>query len=131
MKSEKIQIRDLPEGLLNKSWQQILPYSVGLLGVVRDERGERAQLIGSGTLVRVDELPGILTAQHVVASRRWKESEHLGLCFLADVHRPTVDMQYLRVIEVAKPLSDPKGPDLAVIVLPPTDIAWLKDKRLF
>ncbi len=98
MKSEKIQIRDLPEELLDNSWLQILPYSVGLLGVLRGEREERAQLIGSGTLVRVNEARGILTAQHVVVSRRWKESTHLGLCFLADVHKPTVDMQYLRVI---------------------------------
>ena len=131
MKYENMQIKDLPEGLLDKSWQQILPYSVGLLGIIREDRGERAHLIGSGTFVRVDDLPGILTAHHVVTSRRWKEAELLGLCFLGDVHRPAIDMRYLRVIEIAKPLSPAKGPDLAAVVLPPADFVWLREKRLF
>lgn len=131
MGTEKIPIKDLPEDILRASWQSILPYSIGLLQVVSGEGGERAQLMGSGTLVRVDDKQGILTAQHVVASRRWKQSTHLGLCFLADIHRPIIHTDYLKVLEVARPLSDSKGPDLAVILLPPTDVTWLQEKRLF
>lgn len=127
---ERIQIKDLPEDILHNSWQRILQYSVGLLGLVRGDREERAQLVGSGTLVRVDDTKGILTAQHVVTCRRWKQSTHLGLCFEPEIHRPSIDMNYLNVIEVTRPASDSKGPDLAVILLPPSDIGWLKEKRL-
>ena len=131
MESERINEKDLPEGLWDNLWQQIFPYCVGLLAFIRGEHGEQAQLMGSGTLVRVDHTIGILTAQHVVAPRHWKQATHLGLIFMTDVHKPTINMQYLRLIEVAKPLSPSKGPDLGVIILPPTDAAWLKEHRSF
>lgn len=131
MKLENIQIKDLPDQLLEKAWQQILPYEVGLIGVTRKRWGEETQLVGSGTFIQVQGTFGILTAHHVVVCKHFRESTHLGLCFLSGVHKPVFEIEYLRIIKIAKPKKASEGPDLAAIILPSTNIGSLKAQKQF
>lgn len=128
-KIEKIQIKDLPEDLIEKIEEEITPYAISLLGFGEDLSGEQTQLLGSGTLVRVEDKYGILTAQHVTPLL--KKYKKIGLNLGTFEHKLLIDSIALPIVEVAVPVNNSEGPDLAAIILPECVIGTIKRKKLF
>lgn len=128
-KIEKIQIKDLPEELTDKIIEEIKPYAISLLGIREDISGEQIQLLGSGTLVQIEDRYGILTAQHVTPL--WKKYKKIGLNLGTFEHKPLIESITLPIVEVGIPVSNSEGPDLAVIILPEYIIGTIKAKNLF
>jgi len=128
---KKIQVKDLPEKVFDEIFGAIWPYSIGLVAVTECSSGEDALLMGSGTLIRVGDTKGILTAYHVVSSDRYRKARYLGLDFLSHIHRFIADKEYVKIVEVAKPREPSIGPDLAVIILPDVKIPWVEATKRF
>ena len=61
-----IKITDIPNDFLESATRGILNYSIGLVSVTEKEREEDAKIIGSGTLVNINGVHRILTAEHVI-----------------------------------------------------------------
>lgn len=131
MELEKIQIKDLPQELIERTSRSIKSYSIGLVGVAKGEACEKGNLFGSGTLIRIENTFGILTAYHVVDSKRLSSWTDIGFAFFEGVHSPKVPRRYLQIIKVAIPEEDSRGPDLAVMIVPEDVLGWMKAKKLF
>ncbi|MFH1321184.1 MAG: hypothetical protein ABII90_11095 [Bacteroidota bacterium] len=130
-RTEKINILDLPGSLVDTAFDHISRYSVALLRITTDKNIENMQLIGSGTLVIINNFYSILTAEHVLAEI--KPSDHLGLLtsFTGSPHRFKYDQNCLYIHKIAKGEDDSMGPDIGLIVLPQVDIGLLKAQKSF
>lgn len=132
--SEEITIlsSDLPESFLEKLSTQVQHYSVILLRIDKDKNGsERGYQIGSGTLVTIDTISGILTAQHVTNELQghcW-----LGMAMAAEgqYHSYRIDKEHFQIIEIGIPKSTEFGPDLSFITLSNIDISTIKPYKSF
>src|SRR4051794_20346359 len=104
---EKIPIGEIPVELRADLTPSLLHYSVTLLGV----RGKNeAAHCGSGTLVRSEGQPYILTAAHCVeALDQWEE---IGIAFLSREHRFTIPKQPPATV-IRQERFGEWGPDLA------------------
>ncbi len=101
--------------------RDLSPYRVGIIGERRQQSGAAdsqtyPQLLGSGTLIKVEDDYGILTAHHVMNElHRYSD---LGLVFTNSEHHPTIPVEDLSLVPVARGKIVSQGPDLAVIFLP-------------
>jgi hypothetical protein len=117
-----LQESDISQALLNSISNSIYPFVVGLV--------HKDDLIGSGTLVRLGDRRGILTAYHVVHDVvpkfdfRAGSQDFLGLIILPHehVHRFEIPLGVgvMTVIDIARPQREDSGPDLAFIELKPS-----------
>lgn len=104
--------------------------SVGFLRLVPGT----IQVIGSGTLVRVENLHGIITARHV-----WEKVEKLGEVEIYQYPSRRREIQSLRVpINLLDALccgsaatEDELGPDLAFIKVPGSVVASIEKHSFF
>lgn len=93
-------------------------YSVGLIIVHEDRQDNPAQFVGSGTLVQINSIYGILTANHVLDVL--PSYGHIGLVLHmpSQIHSPQIESSHLIKIPIAKCNLDADGPDLGMIILP-------------
>jgi hypothetical protein len=110
------------QGLMNSISNSIYPFVVGLI--------HRDDLVGSGTLIRFGDRRGILTAYHVVHDVTPKfdfrpgSEDCLGLIIESHerAHRFVIPLGVgvTKVIDIAKPIVEDLGPDLAFIEIKPS-----------
>lgn len=119
-------------GLAKNAFDDLTDYSVGFIKSSPHTASEPV-LAGSGTLVSVNGVRAILTAQHVLTNL--PNSGHIGLLtpmrFGSRIHRLSIDMQHVRRIPIAKGDDDSKGPDLGLLVLATTDWSRLPTGKIF
>lgn len=123
---------DLPESFLAETAARIHTHSVALIRVTKDEQGNDDGLyIGSGTLVSVNKVFGILTARHVAR-------EFTGPCWMgvtigregkSNVFK--VQSGFFQIVEIGIPQNEEYGPDLAFIHLALPDIGTIKATKSF
>jgi hypothetical protein len=125
-----IAVRDLSGGVTDEAAQFTRLYTVPMF--------YRDAFVGSGTLIAWDGNYGILTAQHIPhnpedSTHRFEFNgpDKLGLSIAGSAHRFELEMQHVRFVEIGRPASKVRGPDLAVIVLPSALIGALKAKLSF
>src|ERR1051326_6899879 len=123
-----LQLKDLPGAAQDMVAQETKPYTVVI--IINDEQ------IGSGTLVRIGDVHGILTAEHVV---RHPDRPDLRLdntapdgprLLLPPAEFPggiAIESFALRVFTTQRS-NDSHGPDLAFVTLPPSPL--LSELRL-
>lgn len=112
--------------------RRVEDYLVGFVLLTPDGEPEDASLGGSGTLIRIDELEGILTAHHVVASLQ--KHQTLGLVLPStrpERHGPVFETQHCNFYSIPPEGEPIRGPDLAVLVPPPQILGWLRAKKSF
>lgn len=128
---EQIRIADIPDAVTDAAIDRIIRYTVGLMRYDSDGRRETSKLIGTGTLVTIDEKSSILTAEHVAS--QLSEGCKLGvLCsFTSKSERIQFEFRHLAIHRIAKGADDAKGPDIALIVLPAAGIDYLKSEKVF
>jgi hypothetical protein len=116
-----LQKAEVSQDLVNSISNLIYPFVVGLI--------HRDDLVGSGTLVRVGDRRGILTAYHVIHDVAPKfdfragSQDSLGLIILRErAHRFEIPLGVglITVIDIAKPTVEELGPDLAFIEIKPS-----------
>jgi len=129
--TERINILDLPDDLSDSICAHITHFTVALLRVFVDANIEKVHLIGSGTLVIVNDSPSILTAEHVLAQLRGSDQLGLLTSFRGNLHRYTFDQDHIVVHKIAKGDDDSKGPDIGLITLPKTNIGRLRAEKSF
>ena len=112
--------------MLDSAHREIYGSSVVLIA---DEK-----LRGSGTLMRVGDHYGILTAQHVTKIFNGRKDYELGVAIDERLHRFTLDNGSSRIIDVGIPVGDDDslGPDLSFVLITRSDkIDTLVQKKQF
>lgn len=112
---EPVEVSDQTEQQIR---DRIVPFTVPLLAVRKDEEGEAVEWAASGTLVLVREWPCIFTARHVVENLLGYPL--LGLGITSRVHRYAIPTETVRgaVIGNSAGADQSWGPDLAALLLP-------------
>jgi hypothetical protein len=119
--------------LLSQAQERLADYGIGFVRIERRGVEDDAMLAGSGTLIRVDSIHAILTADHVVTNlpRTGKVGLVLNLRPDSRLHRFLVDMETVKPIQIGKASNDATGPDLAALVLPPSTVGELLARTSF
>jgi hypothetical protein len=111
----RIRLGDLPDGLFDQVVAEVQHFAVPLI--------VNNYFIGSGVLVQIDNVPGILTVEHVVNNRitpfdNSLESQHaLVTCVSEKANVVAIEMRNL-TWWTTQPQTKDWGPDLAFIRLP-------------
>ncbi len=124
-----MELSETPIELIEEVSKQISHYLIGIVKIQKSLTSEDAILIGSGTLVEIENTFGILTAHHVM--ERLPPQGKIGFVLFEQLHRYTLQSEFLEKIVVDKELIPSEGPDLAFIVLPPTTLGQIKALKSF
>lgn len=119
--------------LFDAEAKQLANYTIGFV-VPNEGKNEDGRLGGSGTLVSIDGVEGILTAQHVVRDLRRRESAGIILCGYreGEVHQFVFKTELCQDVSYCAQADRPAdGPDISFLVLPPDKTAALKARKLF
>jgi hypothetical protein len=109
-------------------------FTIGFARLAQGEKGEDAESTGSGTLVTVGSLHGVLTAAHVVEAlpKHGNVGIILNVESPAQYQRQVIDMLHTEAPVVIKAENfGPLGPDLAFLRIPDETLGWLKAKNSF
>ena len=126
---QTIRITDIPIDIIEEVSKQISHYLVGIVKIQETSASEDAILIGSGTLVKICNTFGILTANHVI--KEVPSQGEIGLILSERLHRYTIQSELVGRIEIAKGSIQSEGPDLGFLVLPQADLGQIKAMKSF
>lgn len=104
-------------------------FSIGLYRIDGRGSNEDMVLLGSGTLVRIDQVHAILTAHHVVEILPTDGT--LGVLTTPHPHRKAIDTQGIEYLKISRGTVDADGPDIGAIVLSPSAAATLAAEKSF
>jgi len=124
-----INITDIPSEFFESAARRIINYLIGIVKIIETEGKEDVVLMGSGTLVDINGVFGIITAQHVMDALQ--SDGNLGFIISEKLHRPLIEAQALVHTRIAKGNNPSIGPDLGFIKLPNTSIGLLKALKSF
>ncbi len=126
----EMNLSEIPESLIKEIAGVIHSYSTPLIKITqKDEKNENGLLIGSGTFINIQGVCGILTAHHV--AHQLEFGCLLGLILIPNEHRNVTNIQYLKIVDIAKGSNDADGPDLSFIQLPSTKVSEIKPYKHF
>ena len=127
---EELQIKNLPEAVIEAASREVADYSIGFLRVNSPpRRSDDVVLLGSGTLVSIGTTHAILTAHHVLSVL--PRSGRLGLVLSRTASQETIDTRGLAFVPVARGTVNAEGPDLGAIVLAPSIASAIGAKKSF
>jgi len=126
---KEIRVSEITDELIERISKRLSHYLAGILRIEERETSEDVSLIGSGTLIQIDNVYGILTAHHV--AKALSSKGEIGLVLSTQVNKPRLDLQTLRIIEVGRGDIPSEGPDLAVITLPQGPLGTIKALKSF
>jgi hypothetical protein len=108
-------------------------YSIGFVTVSFKGTVEEAVCAGSGTLVTIGPLFGILTAAHVIEAlpKTGEVGLVVGIEDPSKFQRQTILMEHTDSVVMPGVRSPEVGPDLGFLRLPEETIGWLKAQRSF
>jgi hypothetical protein len=130
---EELLIRDVPKELREEIAKYISDFVVGFAKFRDTNLGQDAELAGSGTLVQIDGVYGILTAYHVLENL--PDTGDVGL-ILPDRSQPRLHASKLKAdmvqkIKIAHGKNAAQGPDIGFLLLSPVEVGWLKAFKSF
>jgi hypothetical protein len=131
LNTEKLHILNLPSTIIDRVWDHISQYTVGLSRITRDGNKESFRLIGTGTLVIVGGLYCVLTADHVLAEIRSYDQLGLLTSFTGELRRHAFPFLHLGIHRIARGQDDSSGPDIGIISLPQASIGSLRSEKTF
>lgn len=128
-------LADIPDALIAEATRRTGDFLVGFVGLTIDGRREDGCLKGSGTLVRLGATHGVLTARHVLDALPKKGPIGLVLPKPTGVPhppgKPTILAESTRRIGFDRSPVESEGPDLAMLLLAPGDVEWLRPRKSF
>jgi hypothetical protein len=126
---DRIKVSAIPRTFYESVTRHIINFAIGIVKVLDTEKAEDAILIGSGTLVDLEGIYGILTAQHVIDAL--PSMGQIGFIISENLHKYTLDAQTLAVSRIGRGKDSGSGPDLGLIHFPRTAIGSIKAKKSF
>ena len=130
MHQNKFQVRELTEELKDKISEAIKPYVIFMVGINDQGKNESLDLLGSGTLVKYRNFYGILTANHVIQARNFKEAQRIGFSIIEGPIKFEIE-NYSLVTHPIGEYGHKIGPDLALIELPSIKLYQFKEHKAF
>lgn len=124
---ELISLGDIPETVREDIKETIENFTVGILGV--DRQQGRFSFLGSGTLVYARGSRYVLTATHVWEKVR--RFPRLGLAIAEFVHAWSIPLSVVEARTVGTRKSKEWGPDLTFLCIPPAYRGTLEAHRVF
>jgi hypothetical protein len=119
--------------ILKEANQRLSDYAIGFVKINAKSGDIDADLAGSGTLVTAGSCYAILTADHVLGVL--PNTGELGLVLPTrlgpQLHRCTLQMDFAQKVQIAPASNDCNGPDLGLLLLPPTDVGKLSASKTF
>lgn len=113
--------------------REIGNYTIGFARLTVRDNVEDATCAGSGTLVSVGSLYGVLTAAHVVHA--WLKDHEIGIVTLVDdpsqFRKQTIQMTHADWLTIGGQKNDGTGPDIAFLRLPLENVESLKATHSF
>lgn len=108
-------------------------YTVGLVKWIDGNDGPASFTpSGTGTLFRVNGIPGVLTAAHVVENLKKSPWSAIWLIEPGKIARPFVfRMDECEISSIGTPPFNSYGPDLAFFRIPPKTEEWLLSRGVF
>lgn len=111
----------------------IADFTIGFVTITNNGREQDAFPAGSGTLVSVGSVYGILTAAHVL--RELPDYGKVGLVRFASApsvtQKLTIDMSHAVKLSIAGDVDGPKGPDIGFLRLALHDVGVLNATNVF
>jgi hypothetical protein len=119
-------------GLLESEVPTLSHYSIGFVLPTATNGQLDANLGGSGTLVTIDSVHGILTARHVIEVLRKNKNTALVLPSSAkELHHVPLRIEFCSDLSFGNPGEESNGPDLAMLIPPPDVLETLRAKKSF
>jgi hypothetical protein len=133
MEEFKLQLKDMPEYLLQRITGVLHAYSTALIRLHIDENGKEQHLhIGAGTFVSIGDIDGLLTATHVVEKLESRSVLGLLMAREGEIHSYKVPMSSLSITSIGARISDQNGPDLSLIVFANSEnVSTIKASKSF
>jgi len=100
----------------------VINYTVGLIFIHEGRPSNPARFVGSGTLVQIDDVYGVLTANHVLDELQYSGQIGLVLPLPGQAHRYEIDASHLTKMSIASCQTDADGPDLGLVILPRSNV---------
>lgn len=128
-----IRFSDVPREIVEEIGRAASHFSIGFVTIREGESGQDAALGGSGTLVQVDDLYGVLTADHVL--EKLPATQDIGLIIPTRdepmVHRPMLARDAVHRLRIAHGRCTREGPDLGLLLLSSVDAGSLRASKSF
>jgi hypothetical protein len=123
----------VPYEFLENAARELSDYAVSFVKLQENRSQIDAQLAGSGTLVEIEGIHTILTADHVL--EHLPISGEVGLIlptrFQPRLHRFTLNMEFVEKLRIARGIHASDGPDLALLILHPSQVGAVKAIKSF
>lgn len=123
----------VPYEFLENAARELSDYAVSFVKLQETSAQIDAQLAGSGTLVEIGGTHAILTADHVL--EHLPSNGEVGLIlptrFQPQLHRFTLNMEFVEKFRIAKGTHESDGPDLALLILHPSQVGAVKAIKSF
>jgi hypothetical protein len=123
----------LPDDVEEAARAKIALFTIGFLKLTRDYIDEDAVPAGSGSLVKLGSVHGILTAAHVL--NNLPNRGEVGLVLFPNVQplfqRQTIDMGLAEKMMIGGHTESREGPDLGFLRLPPMNERALNTTNVF
>lgn len=119
--------------LLEQIKAEIADFTVGFIILSKQDDVEDAHPAGSGALVSVGSIYGILTAAHVL--KNLPNQGEVGIVRFpgspSNAQRQTIKMETTEKLVIAAKKFGPEGPDLGFLRLPPDDVETFQARNVF
>ena len=119
--------------LLESAVPTLSDFSIGFALPSAKDGSIDACLGGSGTLVTIDAVQGILTANHVI--ERLRKNRFVGLIlptrFEPKIHHLSLEMQHCSHVSFAFQGQEADWPDFGLLIPPPSVLSALKARKSF
>ena len=127
--TREMKLGEMPGYLKEDIGRRLHWYSTPLIEAPPETREEiEPRQLGSGTFISLEGTHGILTAQHV--SKRLPEKGYLGLMLEKGKEgRFRINVEELRILDIATPVEESQGPDLSFIRLPDTYVGEIEARE--
>lgn len=121
------------EPIIEKMCAEVASFIVGFALISVRQGAQDADVAGSGTLVTVGPVHGILTAAHVL--RNLPDEGEVGIAQFRPgtgfLHKKTITMEYAEKLTIAGDVDGPEGPDLGFLRLSRQDVGALEAHGVF
>lgn len=128
---EATTLMEIPRELIDAISRELSDYLVGIVKIKETRGSADAILLGSGTLVRIDETYAILTAHHVADEIDGEVGLILASRFGPKLHSYTISSDFLSVASIATGSFATDGPDLAMLILPSQNAMQIRPIKSF
>jgi hypothetical protein len=120
------------EQVADDTSREVSNFTIGFLRFATDKLGANAESAGSGTLVKVGSIFGVLTAAHVISELTRHSS--VGIVVFGGegkLQKQEIDMKETEAVIFYKPENKERGPDIAFLRLPEVNASNLRATHLF